>query len=429
MSERGPKGLGSYRIVNRGDGSLALKMKVTVNGQYFAKQIDCPPKRKIEEARAAFVTEVSSGAYAKGKEEKKKLASEATLVEFSPVFLASHVSQDPDRAATRTAYANMMRLYALPALGNQKLSQIKAADIRDFLQGMFKNRRAIGTIKLAYAVLRRCFDAAIDDGYLTQNPMPRFAKLRLGDHDTKADHAKRNALTAAQVTGLLECCGDPDLHLWVAIMASCGLRPGEANGLHWHDVNLTTGELHVRGAAKKVYGPAPGAGSRVWIGKTKTPSSKRVVSMGPMLTGLFAAELERHEAMQRELMPANVKPARRLVPPDACIFPADPSTADGLRSPCSPDNLSGRFRRAAIRAGLSLVSPHWLRHTAISHAIAAGTPLADASRRAGHKSPAITAAIYTHAVGEGEKKAAEIGDSLLAPSSVAAVEEICSRKN
>ena len=126
--------------------------------------------------------------------------------------------------------------------------------------------------------------------------------------------------------------------------------------------------------------------------------------------------------------PANVATLKRLVPSDGCVFPADPGTVEGLLAPCNPDNLSGRFRRAAIRAGLPHISPHWLRHTAISHAIAAGTSLADASRRAGHKSPAITAAIYTHAVGEGEKKAAAIGDSLLSPSSGAEVDQIASDK-
>jgi integrase len=423
MIERGPRGLGSYRIVKRKDGSLALKMKITLGGKYFAKQIDCPPKRKIEEARAAFVTEVSSGAYSMAKVERKKLATEPTLAEFFPVFLTSHVSQDPDRAATRTAYANMMRLYWLPPLGKQKISATTASDIRDVLQALYRNGRAVGTIKLAYSVMRLFLDAAIDDGYLRQNPMPKFGKLRLGDHETKMESAKRHALTLVQVSALLDCCGDPDLRLWVAIMASCGLRPGEATGLHWHDVNLKTCELHVRGAAKQVFGVEPGAGTRIWIGKPKTPSSKRTVSMGPLLASMLTAERDRQEADQKVLTgkPANVASIKRLVPSDGCVFPADPATPEGLRAPLRPDNLSARFRRAAIRAGLPGVTPHWLRHTAISHAIAEGASLADASRRAGHKNPAITAAIYTHAVGDGEKKAAIIGDKLL--SCVTSAEE------
>jgi integrase len=49
--------------------------------------------------------------------------------------------------------------------------------------------------------------------------------------------------------------------------------------------------------------------------------------------------------------------------------------------------------------------------------MAQGTTLADASKRAGHSNPAITAAIYTHAVDDGDKQAAAIGDSLLTGTS------------
>jgi integrase len=325
----------------------------------------------------------------------------------------------------------MMRLYILPAIGSHKLSEITAPMVRETMQELYRRGRAMGTIKLAFAVMHRCFDAAIDDGYLKESPVPKFSKLRLADAEGAQESAKRQALTAGQVIALLNACDDdPALKLWTAIMASCGLRPGEANGLRWQDINVKTGELHIRGAAKKVYGPNPGEGSRVWIGKTKTPSSKRQMTIGPMLAALFAAEQERQEAIQRQLigLPANVATTKRLVPGEGCVFPADPTTAQGLRSPCSPDSLSGRFRRAAIRAGLPHVSPHWLRHTAISHSLAEGTPLADASQRAGHKNPAITAAIYTHVVGEGEKKASAIGDRLLSPSAPAEIEQLASDK-
>ncbi|HKU54870.1 MAG TPA: hypothetical protein VJP60_05865 [Rhizomicrobium sp.] len=40
------------------------------------------------------------------------------------------------------------------------------------------------------------------------------------------------------------------------------------------------------------------------------------------------------------------------------------------------------------------------------------------SKRAGHANLAITAAIYAHALGEGEMKAALIGDDLLLPAPI-----------
>jgi integrase len=69
-------------------------------------------------------------------------------------------------------------------------------------------------------------------------------------------------------------------------------------------------------------------------------------------------------------------------------------------------------------------TPHSLRHTAISHAIEGGLGLADVAARAGHSSVSTTARTYVHAVSESQRRAAEIGDSLLTatPGSVEPIE-------
>jgi len=421
MSKRGRKGDGSFKLRRRKDGTLAMLMKVTIGGVDHVRTIDAPGRKQMRDKLRDFATEVRSGAFAADKVERAKFAGQPTLAEWSPLFLSGHVSLDEDRQATRTAYGNMMRLYIVPALGTHKLSEITTPMVREALQAMYRsggqNGRglAMGTIKLVFAVFSRCFEAAKDDGYLQANPVPRFSKLKLGDVEGPAESAKRHALSKQEVAALLDACrDDASLHLWVSIMAASGLRPGEANGLRWRDVDVKANALHVRGSAKHVYSDVPGEAGRVWIGKPKTPSSLRTVTIGPALAAALASERERQERMQRELrgLDPAVRHIRTFLPADACVFPADVATEDALCAPVSPDRLAGQFRRAAGRAGLK-VSPHWLRHTAISHAIAEGTPLADASKRAGHKSPAVTAAIYTHAVGEGQSKAAAIGDSML----------------
>ena len=428
MVERGPKGLGSYRIVKRGDGSLALKMKITLNGKYYAKQIDCPPKRKIEEARAAFVTEVSNGAFDKAKAERKKLSDQPTLAEWVPVFLSQHVTHDEDRAGTKTTYANMLRLYVVPTLGNKRLSELDAPDFRTLFQSLYAHGhgKAMSTIQLAYSVVRLCLDAAIDDRLIVANPLPKFRKLKLGEVEKPAQRAKNRALTAEQVPTLLaECAYDPELHLFAHLVFGCGLRPGEAGGLRWGDVDLQNRIVHVRVIVKKVYGQ-PGEGARIWLGKPKTRNSARDVTFGPAVAAAIARELARQEGLHRDMKghDANVKELRSLVRPDMCVFCEDIGTHEGQRRPLSPAAMYSRIKLAAERAGLPDVSGHWGRHTAISHALAGGAPLADVSKRAGHANPAITAAIYAHAVGEGEQKAAMIADGLLVPAVMAGTKEI-----
>ena len=310
-----------------------------------------------------------------------------------------------------------MTRYVLPTLGARRLHEITGPMIRDCFQAARRKGRAVTTLRLTYAALSRVFNAAIDDMVIAASPLPKFAKLYLGDIASASEGAKRRALSAGQVSALLAACaGDPSFRLFVAIMASCGLRPGEAAALRWQDVGHNSGVVRVRGSVKQAW-MGKGVPSRTWIGRTKTRNSVRDLAIGPTLIAMFNAERERQEGIQRTLHASDPKVRElTLLPGEACVFCADPATAEGLRQPRAPDSLRAQFRRVAKLAGLPGVSPHWLRHTEISHAIAGGTPLADASRRAGHKSPAVTAAIYTHAVGEGERKAALIGDALLAPA-------------
>jgi integrase len=63
--------------------------------------------------------------------------------------------------------------------------------------------------------------------------------------------------------------------------------------------------------------------------------------------------------------------------------------------------LVKRFKATVKRCGyerpeLARFRWHDLRHTFISHALAAGLPLLEVSRVAGHFSPIVTATVYAH---------------------------------
>ena len=70
-------------------------------------------------------------------------------------------------------------------------------------------------------------------------------------------------------------------------------------------------------------------------------------------------------------------------------------------SPCGTVLRNGNFRRntfdtAAERAGLAGITPHGLRHTAASLAIAAGATVVVVQRMLGHSSPSVTLDVYSH---------------------------------
>jgi integrase len=68
--------------------------------------------------------------------------------------------------------------------------------------------------------------------------------------------------------------------------------------------------------------------------------------------------------------------------------------------PCGMVLRNGNFRRntfdtAAERAGLAGITPHGLRHTAASLAIAAGATMVVVQRMLGHSSPSVTLDAYS----------------------------------
>ena len=75
---------------------------------------------------------------------------------------------------------------------------------------------------------------------------------------------------------------------------------------------------------------------------------------------------------------------------------------------CLPDH----FRQALAKAELPAVRFHNLRHTAATLMLAEGVPLVTVSKVLGHSTPAITAAIYAHALDE-QKSSAIAGLSQL----------------
>lgn len=406
VRQRRPRDAGSVIIRTRKDGSKSFMLKWRTTTETVA----VTSKKDAMDLLPAFVARAKAGQIEAERAAAKKRDEQPTLAEWSKTFLAEHVTQDADRLATRVAYESALRLYVLPTLGDKRLHEITAPMIRQTMQAHHADGRALGTIKLARAALRLALQAAIDDGLLQVNPVPTFAKLRLGEIEDPADVAQDAALNASDVAKLMAAPLPVELKLYAAILVSCGLRRGEAVGLQWRDLDPRNGALHVRRAAKKVR--EKGREKRIWLGRPKTKRSVRTIAIGPTLVAMLGAEKARQEAIQATLLgrDPSVRELRSLLPAEACIFRAAPETPT---VPADPDNLARRFVKAAAKIGLVTWS-HALRHTSISHAIEGGLSLADAAERAGHADVRTTASVYVHSVSESQRKAALIGDSLLA---------------
>lgn len=86
---------------------------------------------------------------------------------------------------------------------------------------------------------------------------------------------------------------------------------------------------------------------------------------------------------------------------------------DELGKPIRPDGLNWAFESACRRAGVPQLSPHGLRHTAATLALARGVPAHVVQERLGHTDVAITLGLYSHVIpGQQAEAAQAIGDAI-----------------
>lgn len=191
------------------------------------------------------------------------------------------------------------------------------------------------------SAIKSLFSFAQKIGYV---PFNVAAVIRL--EKSKGDLARRILPKEAVQRMLAVTTGERDQAV-LRLLYGGGLRASEVTGLAWAD-----------------FDPREGVGCGVTVmgkgGKT------RVVLISPMTW-------------------AAVEKLRGDAPPDARSFPINTATVWRI------------VRRAAQTAGLvQKVSPHWLRHCHVSHALDRGAPAHLVARTVGHASLSTTSS-YAHA--------------------------------
>lgn len=91
------------------------------------------------------------------------------------------------------------------------------------------------------------------------------------------------------------------------------------------------------------------------------------------------------------------------------VFPSRVGT------PQNPANLYPDLYALMARAGVPRITWHQIRHTHVTHAIAAGVPVGVVSKRVGHARTSITTDTYSHVLAGQDRAAADVIGGLLAP--------------
>jgi integrase len=250
------------------------------------------------------------------------------------------------------AKRRQLRLYMKPFFGTQRLDTITT-----FTVDRYKKRRSDagatnGTINRELATLSHLFNRAVDWRWVKALPC-RVKKL-------DEDAGRIVVLSDKQADALLKAAiADQDAYCWlfVAFGLNTAMRHSEILRSRFDQLDLDH--------------------NRLFIPQAKAGVREQPIT--PELTDILRTERDSADDQ------------------DGWIFP----------SPCPNASLTGHrdrmdkpYRRAVISAGLdpTLVTPHVMRHTAITNLVQAGVDLPTIQRISGHKTLAMVLR-YTHVHG------------------------------
>ncbi len=321
---------------------------------------------QVEAQAYAWLSEMAAGRWSR--------PDETQLIEQVRHWYAGY---HPPSEATRSKRAVDVALIARDRCASVPLSALTTADMQGFANRLREAGYAPGSIRNAFAVLEMA--------------LPKTLRPLLDDVALPAQVAREWViLSESQARRLIDQTRGERLHaLWV-LAVMLGLRQGELLALGWDAVDLERGELAVRRHLSKR------GGRLVFVPGAKTASGRRqLVLPEPCIDALIDEQRTQQQRLQGEAS----------TPPCNWVFD------DGTGEPwLSPGALWFCWRKTTRRLGLPDMRPHDLRHTAASHMLYAGVPVAQVSRILGHANPGVTYRMYAHVIERmGAEAAAKIG--------------------
>jgi integrase len=288
------------------------------------------------------------------------------------------------KRGTAISHGNALRCRLLPTFGPMPMTEVTPPRVEAWWTALREEGLSRKRLTHLRGILREVCRRAVRLGFLPTNPA-EWIEGRLGREDTERHVA--DYLTGEDLNKLLAAAERvcPPEYPIILVMASCGLRAGEAVALQVGDLDVEGQQLHIRRGVRRGYVTSPKSGK------------PRVVDV----PGPTVAVLARVRALRQTEAAFRGVEARWMFP------------GAGGEMPLTPEAVRKAFWKALRAAGVRRVRLHDLRHSYATLAVKAGVPLLTVSRQLGHASISTTADLYTHAVPGRNRAAAEALEAIL----------------
>ena len=275
------------------------------------------------------------------------------------------------KATTQARYRSILDVHVIPRWGEVELARVRHSDVQKWVADL-SSERSPATVRKIHRVLSQVLGSAVKDGRLVRNVAEGIALPRVRSKE-------RHYLTHEQVSDLADACAAVPVskyastteadrgayRLLVLFLAYTGLRWGELAGLRVGRLDL----MRRRASIVETY---------VVVDGHVVPSDPKNHERREVPVPRFLIdELVAHVAGKA---------------PDTLLFGGE-KAGTPMRSRTFQRAV---FDEASAAVGLDGLTPHALRHTAASLAIAAGADVKVVQQMLGHKSATMTLDLYGH---------------------------------
>lgn len=288
------------------------------------------------------------------------------------------------RARTFEAYEDMMVRYVYLELGSKRLAKLTPLDIQGLYGKLYRAKEDKGlglsarTVRYCHTVLSNALTQAVKWQILPQN-VAQYVDL------PRQTRQEMTALSEAEVDQFMKAAKRSSHHILFALLIGTGLRPSEAFGLQWSDIDFAGSTLSVQRTVS--------TSKQGWkFQPPKTAKGRRNVTLPATLVQLLLD----HRAEQSE-NPYNL------------VF------VNVAGNPLNLRNVTQRHFKALLKeAGLSeAVRLYDLRHTHATLLLGKGVHPKIVSERLGHATITLTLDTYSHVLPNMQSDSAQKLDALL----------------
>ncbi len=191
-------------------------------------------------------------------------------------------------------HEELARIHIKPALGKAKLSKLDPLRVQSFYRSKLDEGLSAATVVKIHSTLSKALKQAVRWRLIPMNVCesvtpPRIARTEI------------SPLDARQMKALLKAAEETNLHALWALLATTGLRIGEALALRWNDLDLEARTLRVN---RTVF--------RNVVSQPKTKSSRRTIRLSGLAIGALrqhprTAELVFCTGSGRPINPSNLR--------------------------------------------------------------------------------------------------------------------------